>query len=698
MPIIVTGSPSVVTTLAAWEFDPLSEDAANVNLPLQLPDYGVLEFSAPMPQPDVLYASSVDTEGENPASVRFRNRTVSMVVDVFGRAALSALEFKLGKLIREKGTLLYTLPAGEEIVFDVLAVDSFEFPHDVKWDTSELATVTITLTCRPKPRGPSQDLGTASETTAPLLNVLETGVLGSESGQGTLTITNNGSVDWWGALWGLRSRYESTDGATTAALYFEAESRTPLDSAAAAAGPSGATGSGSNTIYHSALTTARRPVMSLQASGGGAHVTHVGSYRVFARVQTPATNTGTVYASFEWGRGGLGKTETNTERELPASLEGFWLFADLGMITIEQAATGTHQWEGRVLARTTAAGSDALYVDWIFLLPVNEVAGQAEGVDRVTSPTSYTAYDVFHQTAGNLAGKSLNAGGTWTFQAGDTDDWTINTTNRTAQRTSTTDTVGPRVVTAGTTNYADLDVQVDVRATAYGGSMQMGLVARAGTIYTDYVEAGYVSGQNGWWVRGYVSGSPAFTVAAYTEPTSPYYGQVFVPDANDWWTLRLRIDAYGALKFWAVPSGSRFGTPTLQTTQSVLATGGALATGKVGLIDTNGSTASTREYDSFWVVSPAARDAGVHAGQTLVVSHDRAVKESAAGGSYETVGSYKGDYLLVPPAGSEGRSLRYAVKPLYAPSGVTGVWIDSRVDDMISGLTVIPRYLNVPEA
>jgi hypothetical protein len=26
------------------------------------------------------------------------------------------------------------------------------------------------------------------------------------------------------------------------------------------------------------------------------------------------------------------------------------------------------------------------------------------------------------------------------------------------------------------------------------------------------------------------------------------------------------------------------------------------------------------------------------------------------------------------------------------------VWIDSRVDDMISGLTVIPRYLNVPEA
>ena len=144
MPIIITsGGPWFTPVDPAWEFDPLSEDAANINLPLEA-DYGVVAFAAPMPQPDVLYASSVDTEGENPASVRFRNRQITLTVDVANVTAMHALELKIGKLIREKGTFQYTTHSGEPIVFDVLTVDSYEFPFDDTWVLEGIYRTTLT--------------------------------------------------------------------------------------------------------------------------------------------------------------------------------------------------------------------------------------------------------------------------------------------------------------------------------------------------------------------------------------------------------------------------------------------------------------------------------------------------------------------------------------------------------------------------
>ena len=150
MPIIIAGS---TPGAPAWELDPVSEDAANANLPLT-GNYHVDTFSAPMPQPDVLYASSVDTEGELPASTRFRNRQISMVVAVDGAGALSDLEFKIAKLIREGGTLLYQTKGGEDIVFDILSVSSFDFPTNDLWLLGDQADCSFTLECTPLGRGP----------------------------------------------------------------------------------------------------------------------------------------------------------------------------------------------------------------------------------------------------------------------------------------------------------------------------------------------------------------------------------------------------------------------------------------------------------------------------------------------------------------------------------------------------------------
>jgi hypothetical protein len=366
MPFIVTSTPSVVSTLAAWEFDPLSEDAANVNLPLAMPDYGVLEFSAPMPQPDVLYASSVDTEGENPASVRFRNRTITLSVDVFGRAALSALEFKLAKLIREKGTLLHTLPAGEEIVFDVLAVDTFEFPHDIKWDVSELATVTISLTCKPLWRQAEIVLSDHSETTSPWLVFTETDIPGSWYSDARLEIDNDQATAQGWAIWGIRSRHY--DSAASAALTFQAESVT-ITSGSATAGPAGASGT---TVLNAGLPTGTWDSTLILGTGSTPRTSHVGGYRVFTRVQVPNTNAGTVSVRFEWG---TSATNTNPAVAIDPSYEASWRILDLGTINIPEPLTGTGGWDGTIQATSTSAGDD-IYFDWIMLVPVDESWGE----------------------------------------------------------------------------------------------------------------------------------------------------------------------------------------------------------------------------------------------------------------------------------------------------------------------------------
>jgi hypothetical protein len=378
MPIIVTESTPVVSTAAAWEFDPLSEDAANVNLPLAMPDYGVLEFNAPMPAPDVLYASSVDTEGENPASTRFRNRTVTLRVDVWGRAALSALEFKVAKLIREKGTLLYTLPGGEEIVFDVLGVDTFEFPHGIEWDTRELATVTLALTCRPFGRGPEVDLGDNVETSLPWLIWTEADIPGTWTALGRLEIDNDVATAQAWAIWGIRSRHYSSD--ASAALGWQAESCT-VTSGAVATGPAGASGGASNnTVRNQSLTTGVWDPTIILGTGSSPRTSHVGSYRVFTRVQAPTSNTGTTSVRLEWGSG-LGTNE-NAAVSVDPSYEGTWRILDLGQIDIPERLVGANGWDGVIAATTTAATGD-LYFDWIMLVPIDESSGEATTVSSI---------------------------------------------------------------------------------------------------------------------------------------------------------------------------------------------------------------------------------------------------------------------------------------------------------------------------
>lgn len=363
-------------------------DGSNPGTSLLLTDsaagWGLISLDAPSPEQDPQWASSVDTEGELLSSTRDRNRIVTIVMEFTKTTdALVETEFnkvgqKIGKFRREGGTLKLTTQAGTVGIFDV-AAGANGFPWDHALVLGKLGQVTLTLICAPYIRGTEIDLGDNVETTLPALIFTDTGVKGDVPGLGRLVIDEDQAKAQSDAYWGLESRYYSS--ASTAALYAEAESLTASGSGALAVGPAGASGGGSNVIKY---TTAGGgagswvDALTTQASGGGAHRSHIGQFSVLARVYEPNTNIGTgTSVRLSWTQADLGVSVFNDGASLNGANRNFWQWVDLGQISIRKVTKGTQQWLGTVQVNTGAT-SDVLNIDSLLLIPL-ERSGHASG-------------------------------------------------------------------------------------------------------------------------------------------------------------------------------------------------------------------------------------------------------------------------------------------------------------------------------
>lgn len=605
-------------------------------------------------------------------------------------AIVAHLQQKLAKINREGGTLRAQLPGGEQFTFDLLDAGADQ-TVDIRLVTANYSDLSLKLTAKPFWRGAVQTFSAATETTLPVLIFTVSGVKGDVPALGRLVIDELQGADQWWVAWGLQSRWY--DPAASAALFFEAESRTPLGGATAVAGPSGASGSGSNVVRQGTLTPSWQAMLSTQASGGGAHLSHVGSFRVFARVQTPITNTGAVSLALEWAEGDFRRRTVNAQLDFAAnhSREGQWVLVDLGLVHLTKVVQGTQRWEGRILAKSTVLGND-LDVDYLLLCPVDEGYGEVSAALQFENPTSFSARDEFDQAAGALAGKTAPVGGIWAG-AGDADDFTINTTDDTAQRTATGD--------AGSTGrYATLDlnlaatvVQVELKTSAIitsGQVPKVGVLARFADV-NNWVAARVIFG-------GFGVGSATSRLellkrtAGFVDAIVPAFDLPGV-QANTWYTLRLVLDTQGRTWAWWFTPGSTAGKPILAAYDSALATGGALAAGDVGIVDEyENTTAVTRTYDNFRAFVPTA-DAAVFANQSLEIRSDRAIREDSSGAFWNPVSDPQGDYLRTLPAGREGRTSRLIVK---ASRNDPTTSSDPNIDDIRATLSVTPRGLVVP--
>lgn len=552
---------------------------------------------------------------------------------------------------------------------------------------------------------------TFSETTLPcLIFTLPSGhPKGSADGLGRLIVNEAGGVDQGWVIYGVEQNdaYAFTDSSGSGALFYEAESRTVMGGAAVgnqtgfAPSPAGSTTS--NVVNHTNLSTQYIAVLSTQASGGGAHLSHVGAFRVFlrSRCQTVTANDDSVYYAFEWSYGDFLSYTRNAEVYVPEAFGNSFALIDLGIVDIPPAV-GLQRWEGRVIAKGAASGAD-IQMDCLFLVPIDTCSGEASGIVRPPSLTAFVALDTFQQTVGPLTGKTSEVGGTW-LGAGDADDFAVVPDGGITglvdyiSRTAFSDT-------AGVGRYVTLDVnQAGVYAFApTAWSLSSNANARWGLVLR-YVDT------NNWVMarlnyQGNVGGAPknfevvkkvagttttlataAISIPVGQQPEFPYGIECYIDTAGRF-VATLTSSVVGG-----VPGTSVVATLTGQDT--ALATGGAIATGDVGCYGENTTGVGTAELMFIKLVATAyVLDAAIYANQSIEFRHDRVVRENSTGVLLQPVSNFEGDYLRLLPTGREQRQTRVIVK---ASQSVPLAGNDGSIDDINATLAYVPRYLSVP--
>lgn len=372
-------------------------------------NYGLREFNAPTPPQSVLYAGTVDTEGSLPAARKHENRVISFKVLCSTAAALRTLQGKIGKVAREGGTLKWVLPNAETVIFDLHTADTFEPTidklHYVR--AGAFCEVQITLVARPYGRGPSVSATLSAATaTAKAPHVFTvTGVKGDMDALGQLQITNV-TTDKTLLIWGLRSRYYDA----SAPLFYEAEG-CGATLASPNAGFAGASGGGANKVMrHSNVGTSSSGALSFVLVGSLPYPTHIGTYRVIARVQASSTNTGIVRVRMNWNPSAVSDTITNSwvsiETAAGAAIQGSWVLVDLGLVTLQKTRFGVQAWTAGFSADSTVS-TDDLDWDWLALIPADEGSGWL--TSTVQPVTSTGAVAVAYETVK----VRLNTGTNW---------------------------------------------------------------------------------------------------------------------------------------------------------------------------------------------------------------------------------------------------------------------------------------------
>jgi hypothetical protein len=154
------------------------------------------------------------------------------------------------------------------------------------------------------------------------------------------------------------------------------------------------------------------------------------------------------------------------------------------------------------------------------------------------------------------------------------------------------------------------------------------------------------------------------------------------------------VYASGAGHAWIVLNGVDF--TQMDFADSVLATGGTLATGKSGFADYNPSAqAITRYYDNFYTATPAAEPVCCYSGQSIEFRSDTTLREDSTGTYAGPPPSYIGGRFYLPNAGGPGRKTRVAA--IARRNNVETSPDDQIADSTVLQVSYTPRFLVVKD-
>jgi hypothetical protein len=393
---------------------------------------------------------------------------------------------------------------------------------------------------------------------------------------------------------------------------------------------------------------------------------HIGRYRIKLRVAFTSLN-GAVRLIWQKGNGEYRCNYDNINRP---TLAGQQMEVDLGVIESESS------WRGRIeiMGLNGIAGETTNFFK-IIVMPADRRGRTRLTRVEKTTPSNFLVSDRFNQAAANLTGQTSSSGHIWSG-IGSSTDWQIDEVQHVATRIAfDTGLDNGRWCMLGS-NQTNIAVKSDI---AHHGSIygRFGVLAR----FVDAALGGtwlglfavYGDWNGGIQLRKRVGGGATELIQGWWKWLPP----------NTGWTLYLWVFDNGA---WTAAVGAGGGITVLgRGIDTDLASGGPLASGKVGIYgantDVNGYSVTMNNFAS-WV--PTAGEV-LPAGGSLHIT-----SEKATIGLTDDV-LYEGDRLKIPPATYNADQSRLVIKQdrsdltLFPPTDAG--------DDLLANVTVTPRVL-----
>lgn len=502
---------------------------------------------------------------------------------------------------------------------------------------------TLELECLPDWYGDEVTLSDHAEMTLPHLFFTETSINGNYPGRVRLIVDNDQATDQHGLLWGFRASHY--DGGTTAALFYEAEALTPVNSAA---GSALAGASGGTVVAHHALPASTwASILSTGMISGNVPLTHTGSYRVWARAYS---ETARPQLRFQWGAGALSVPSVNDPVQL-AGTAGFYLM-DLGAIRIDPPPTGNSQWSGVVQANVSAA-NDPVSIDALWFQPLDDGAGKL--VYTPVPPVS---------SLWTLGAGGLYVGGTTATN----DAWV-----------GTVDWTNPTNALVYDTSYASVtltggQVAKALKITGFGFNIPTGATIKGIQVDTFFQTALGDSSSGGWnWhlVKGGTVQTGSYASTDHLPGTyGPDYYTILGGPTDLWnvaWTAS-DINSSGFGVSWQVRNDT--GSTTFLANFFRIAITYTLASG-------------------FTV----AQDAVVYASSTAELRTDGMFRKISGANIYGPETNVTGDLPRIPPSGLEGGTIQTFLK---LTRGNFAAEPDAGIDDLSCQIKYRPSYIFTP--
>lgn len=631
----------------------------------------------------VQFVQGADSDGSVPADeARYDNGQMVATVravdcttlaEALGQLALVTQRLEDVEATHEGLPLVWT-PATDPFNLRVVSgqMDEIQVTPEAGW-TSDSPTRQLTLATAPFAKG-AEVTTTAVTSSAPVVTTTVTGVTGDVPAEGRLIVTDAASQSRRHMEWGLEQRHY--DSATS--LLIDSDSFVTTGFAGSQATATGAydpDATGNNVV-------AAFLNFQTQAILGLGDLSHVGTFRVKARVYWEAQPQYTAFVRLAWQIG----DSPMTANAYAKPLRNVWSEIDLGLVSISGVALGAQRWTAQIEAYADIS-QVSMRFDYLVLIPVSEGYGLARA-SYTYSPGLLSARDEFTGGSGALNARIAPSGGSWAT-SGATTDFTISS-NQVVR--STTGDAGPRYAVLGATNYTATQAEIKFQVPSVSTVEDVGVITQA--VIARWIDASnyLVLKMDTDFTAGQVTPKHSVVLQRVEAGVvTEMWRKSIALDGGVWRTLRLVVHASGAGRAMLLDGDNIVTSGGFKT--GSMATGGTLASGKPGFLDQSTlSTVRARNYDNFAHFTPAAEPIVIHPSQSLEVRHDEALRENAAGTQWGAPQSYRGSRFLVPPAGSEARTSRVLVKARRND-------LVSAADDSIADATTVqiawtPRYID----